>query len=105
MLSAMLFYRTLDERSFIKRLMNEYFDQETFIVAPDEQTKIDKTRFFASVDNVPTHAITMGIKNIMQSKKIVLIATGKHKAKVIEEVVEGNVTEHIPATVYRCIRM
>ncbi len=75
------------------------FDQETFIVTLDEQTKRDNARFFKSPALVPTHAITMGIKNIMDSKKIMLIAVGKRKAAIIKAVVEGKVTTEIPATI------
>lgn len=75
------------------------FEQETFVVELDEQTKKDNARFFNSLEEVPSYAITMGIKNIMQSERIILIATGKQKAKAIKAVVEGNMTTDIPATV------
>ena len=75
------------------------FDQETFIVTLDEQTRKDNARFFKSYEDVPTHAITMGIKNIMKSKKIILLAIGKNKAKVIHALIHGPVTTDIPATI------
>ena len=75
------------------------FEQETFIVTLDEQTKKDNARFFENPDDVPSYAITMGIKNIMDSKKILLLATGKRKAPVIKAVVNDDITTSIPATI------
>ena len=49
------------------------FTQETFIVKLAEKTREDNKRFFNSIDEVPTHAITMGIKNIMNAKKILML--------------------------------
>lgn len=72
---------------------------QTFIIELDEQTRIDNSRFFDSVDDVPTHAITMGIKNIMFSKKILLIASGKSKAEAIYKMVYGKVDETVPASI------
>ncbi|MCR3905430.1 MAG: glucosamine-6-phosphate deaminase [Tenericutes bacterium] len=72
---------------------------ETFIVTLDEQTRMDNSRFFNSIDEVPKFAITMGIKNIMYSKKIVLIASGKEKAKVIHKMIKGKVTKNLPASI------
>lgn len=72
---------------------------ETFIVTLDEQTRLDNSRFFDSIDEVPKYAITMGIKNIMYSKKIVLIASGKEKASVIQKMIKGKVTKNLPASI------
>ncbi|MDR4969135.1 MAG: glucosamine-6-phosphate deaminase, partial [Acholeplasmataceae bacterium] len=72
---------------------------ETFIVTLDEQTRLDNSRFFDSLDEVPKYAITMGIKNIMYSKKIVLIASGKEKASVIRKMIKGKVTKNLPASI------
>jgi len=71
---------------------------ETFIVELDEQTRIDNSRFFPSLDAVPKYAITMGIKNIMFSKKILLIASGLNKAEAIEKTVKGDITKQVPAS-------
>lgn len=72
---------------------------ETFIVELDEQTREDNARFFDSIDEVPHHAITMGIKNIMRAKKIVMIASGKNKAEAILRAVKGDVTNEHPASI------
>ena len=64
------------------------FDQETFIVELTDKTRQDNKRFFNSIDEVPTHAMTMGIKNILNAKKVLLIATGLGKAEAIKALVE-----------------
>ncbi|WP_193073627.1 glucosamine-6-phosphate deaminase [Pseudomonas sp. FME51] len=74
------------------------FDQETFLTQLAEKTRQDNQRFFNSLDEVPTTAITMGIKNIMQAKSILLIASGKGKAECISQMVNGPVTEAVPAS-------
>lgn len=45
------------------------FNQETFVVELAAETREANKRFFSSIDEVPRHAITMGIKNIMEAKK------------------------------------
>jgi len=72
---------------------------ETFITELNEQTRIDNSRFFGSLEEVPKFAITMGIKNIMYAKKIVMIASGVSKAKVINEAVNGPITTEVPASI------
>ncbi|EPI05613.1 hypothetical protein D920_00065 [Enterococcus faecalis 13-SD-W-01] len=49
-------------------------------------------------DKHPDFYVTMGLKNIMQVKQLVMIANGKAKAKIVKTLVEGRVTEKIPAT-------
>ena len=56
-------------------------------------------RFFDSADEVPKQAVSMGIKTIMKSKKIFLIATGSEKADAINKTVNGDITPQIPASV------
>jgi glucosamine-6-phosphate deaminase len=75
------------------------FGNETFIVELDEQTRKDNMRFFNNIDEVPKYAITMGIKNIMRSKQIVLMASGKEKAEAIYKMMYGEVTEELPASI------
>ncbi len=52
-----------------------------------EQTRRDNSRFFHSIDEVPTRAITMGIGAIMRAKKCVFIATGEKKAKAVRDAI------------------
>lgn len=75
------------------------FGHEVFIVELDEQTRIDNKRFFSHLDEVPTHAITMGIKNIMRSKHIVLLASGTEKSEAVFKMIKGPVTELLPASI------
>lgn len=77
------------------------FDQKTFIVELDEQTRQSNARFFDSIDEVPSEAITMGIKQIMAAKQIVLIATGDNKAEAIKKTIKGPVTEDVPASILK----
>jgi glucosamine-6-phosphate deaminase len=48
---------------------------------------------------MPHYALTMGIEQIMRAKKIVLIATGPKKAEAIKNMVEGEVTAQVPASI------
>ncbi|MFA6627812.1 MAG: glucosamine-6-phosphate deaminase [Bacilli bacterium] len=75
------------------------FHNETFVVRLTEKTREDNKRFFNSIDEVPTHAITMGIKNIMKARAILLIASGKSKQKAVYELINGLVTEDFPASI------
>lgn len=74
------------------------FQQKTFIVDLTEKTRLDNQRFFNSLDEVPTKAITMGIAEIMKAKKIVLIATGKNKAMAMKRLLSKEITEDFPAS-------
>ena len=56
-------------------------------------------KFFSSVKEVPKMAITMGIDTIMRAKRIILMAWGEDKAPVVKQIVEGEVSENIPATI------
>ncbi len=75
------------------------FEQKTFIVELTDKTRQDNKRFFNSIDEVPTKAITMGIAEIMKAKKIVLIATGKNKAEAMKRLISKEVTTDFPASV------
>lgn len=75
------------------------FDSTTHIVTLHENTRKDNARFFASLDEVPTHAITMGIKNIMNAKKILVVANGANKADAVYAMVKGEISENCPASV------
>ena len=48
---------------------------------------------------MPTKAITMGIGTIMKSKQIILLASGENKADIIQEMIYGKITPHIPASI------
>ncbi len=75
------------------------FEKETHLVTLTEDTREINARFFASVIEVPTHAFTMGIKNIMSAKKVLLLATGEKKAKILYDAFFGPVTPGVPASI------
>lgn len=75
------------------------FDSKTEVVELTESTINANKRNFESVDDVPTQAISMGIGSIMEAEKIVLIAYGEKKADAIKNMVEGPVTEEVPASI------
>lgn len=75
------------------------FQRWSHVVTLKESTVKDNSRFFKSIDEVPTQAVTMGIGSIMQAKKILIIAIGKNKAKAIKQLIDGNVTPMCPASV------
>ena len=77
----------------------ESFQRWSHIVALKESTIKDNSRFFNSIEEVPTHALTMGIGSIMKAKKIILIATGDKKAEAVRDMVQGEVTPHCPASI------
>lgn len=64
-----------------------------------ESTITANARFFASIDEVPKKAITMGIGTIMKAKKVVLMANGKGKAQIIYDTLFGPVTPFVPASI------
>ncbi len=75
------------------------FDSVAHVIELEEGTRADNARFFDSIDDVPTYAITMGIKDIMRAKKIIVIATGEKKAQAIYEMIHGEITEDVPCTI------
>ena len=78
---------------------NTPFDQETFVVELTEKTRKDNQRFFNSLDEVPTHAMTMGIANIMKAKKLLMVISGANKAEAVKRLASGVVTEEFPASI------
>lgn len=75
------------------------FDSLTHETALTEQTIKDNSRLFNDISEVPTRAVTMGLKSIMNAKKIVLIATGKNKAKAVYGLIKGPMTEDMPCSI------
>jgi glucosamine-6-phosphate deaminase len=70
----------------------------TRLVNLDNTTRIANTYEFENLSKVPRMALTMGISNIMQSKRILLMAWGQ-KAAIVARSVEGEVTEQVPASI------
>ena len=78
---------------------DKYFVKSTHVVNLHESTIKANSRFFASEDEVPKKAITMGMVSIMQAKKILLIASGKEKRDILEKAFYGPITPEIPASI------
>lgn len=74
------------------------FDSRTRLITLDHITRVDAASDFFGEENVPRRAITMGIGTIFRAQKILLMAWGEGKAPIIQKAVEGEITEHIPAS-------
>ena len=77
----------------------EAFEKETHCVDLTESTIEANKRFFVSADDVPKQAYTMGIKTIMQAKKILIVVNGENKADIVERAFFGPVTPEVPASI------
>lgn len=75
------------------------FGSGTHVVSLAESTIKDNARLFASQDEVPRKAFTMGIRHIMQAKRILILASGANKAEAVFKMAKGPVTEDVPASV------
>lgn len=82
----------------------ESFTTVTHQVELDEQTIVSNSRLFASVDEVPRSAITMGIKAIMQARKVILVVNGVRKAAILKKALYGPVTPRVPASILQLHR-
>ena len=72
----------------------------TYRIAPISQSTIDaKASMFGGPEKVPRFGITMGIRDIMAARKILLVAKGRSKAPVIKKILSGELTIDVPATV------
>ncbi|PTY79418.1 glucosamine-6-phosphate deaminase [Heyndrickxia sporothermodurans] len=75
------------------------FNSLTHVVELTESTREANKRYFDKEEDVPTHAISMGIKSILSAKKIILLAFGANKAEAVKQMIEGEVSEDCPASV------
>jgi len=75
------------------------FNTHTRLVTMDYSTRMGAASNFFGEENVPNHCITMGIETIMNAKRIIMMAWGEGKSKIISKMVEGNVTEMLPASI------
>lgn len=75
------------------------FDNDVHCVDLTQSTIEANKRFFASADDVPKQAYTMGIKTIMQAKKILIVASGEDKAAIVRDAFFGPITPRVPASV------
>ena len=77
----------------------DVFTAATHPVVLDPSTIEANARFFASADDVPRKAITMGMMSIMQAKRILLVANGKNKLDILKKSMEGPVDPMVPASI------
>ena len=75
------------------------FVKGTHCVELTQDTREANARFFGSIDLVPKTAYTMGILDIMQARRVVMIATGSSKAAIVRDAFWGPVTPQIPASI------
>jgi glucosamine-6-phosphate deaminase len=73
-------------------------DSRTRLITLDHVTRVDAASDFFGEDNVPKRAITMGIGTIFSAKTIFLLAWGEGKSAIIQKAVEGEITDHVPAS-------
>lgn len=78
---------------------NTPFDSKTHIAELDESTRIANARFFHSLEETPTEAITMGLSTIMQARHIVMIVSDLSKVDALKALLKGEVVPSCPATV------
>lgn len=74
------------------------FNTRTHIVTLEESTREANSRFFNSIDEVPTHALSMGIASILDSKEIFLLASGEAKAEALFRLINEGISEDFPAS-------
>jgi len=77
------------------------FNSQTRVVKLSESTRKSNSKSFNSLDTIPTKAITIGISEIMNSKKIILVATGDRKKRILQNIIDSDPTKDIPATVLK----
>ena len=75
------------------------FELETHVVDLTDRTIDANARFFASRDEVPRKAITMGIKSIMQARRILVVVSGEDKADIVKTAFTGPVPPKVPASI------
>ncbi|WP_342511048.1 glucosamine-6-phosphate deaminase [Sporosarcina sp. FSL K6-1522] len=70
----------------------------THVVELVHSTRASNSRFFPSLDEVPTHAVTTGIQSIFKSRKIILLASGKNKAAAVAQLLSKEISADFPAS-------
>ena len=77
----------------------DHFPKETHCVDLQERTIEANKRFFASIDDVPRQAYTMGIGTIMNARKILIIVSGEDKSEIVRDAFFGPITPQVPASI------
>ena len=78
---------------------DDVFEKQTHRVELTEMTREANSRLFNSIDEVPTHARSMGIGTIMRARKLLLVANGTAKAQIVRDALTGPVTPRVPASI------
>lgn len=78
---------------------SEYFERDTHIVTLNQETRRANSRFFDKLDDVPTHAISMGMGSIMKAKRILLLCSGESKSKILHKSLFGKIDPFVPASI------
>ncbi len=74
---------------------------DTHLTGLTENTISANSRFFDNIEDVPKQALTMGIGTILKAKKIILLASGAAKHDVVKQLLEGNITTNVPASMLK----
>ncbi len=75
-----------------------HINSKTRLITLDTITRIDAASDFFAEQNVPRKAVTMGVGSIMKARRVILMAWGEGKASIIRKTVEGEISDHVPAT-------
>lgn len=78
---------------------NTPFNSETHRLSLTKESKMQHGDEFGGIEKVPEHAVTMGIKTIMQARHILFLVNGSQKASILRKAIKGPVTEEIPASI------
>ncbi len=70
----------------------------TRLVCLNQITIQDAATTFGGAQNVPSHAITMGVETISRAREIILLGLGQHKAHIIQKAIQGKITPDVPAS-------
>lgn len=77
----------------------DVFSKGTNCVDLSDTTIEANSRFFASKEEVPTQAYTMGIQTIMSAKKVLVVVSGEDKAEIVKKAFLGDITPNVPASI------
>ena len=75
-----------------------HFNSITRLITLDHTTRFDASKSFNGIENVPSKALTMGIRTIFNSKRIIMMAWGIQKSHIVKKSVENNIISLIPTT-------
>jgi len=73
-------------------------ESRTRLITLDSSTRIDAASDFFGIENVPRRAITMGVATILQARRLLVLAFGEGKSKIVARAIEGEVSASVPAT-------